>query len=58
MPALPSSNPAQFVQGAPVLHVADVETTAAFYREVLGVTWVAETRDMRWCGATTPQFTS
>ena len=39
MPALPSSNPAQFVQGAPVLHVADVETTAAFYRDVLGFTW-------------------
>ena len=33
MPALPSSNPAQFVQGAPVLHVANVEATAAFYRE-------------------------
>ena len=39
MPALPSSNPAQFVQGAPVLHVADVEATAAFYRDVLGFTW-------------------
>ena len=39
MPGLPSSNPAQFVQGAPVLHVADVEATAAFYRDVLGFTW-------------------
>ena len=39
MPALPSSNPTQFVQGAPVLHVADVEATAAFYRDVLGFTW-------------------
>lgn len=39
MPALPSSNPAQFVQGAPVLHVPNVETTAAFYRDVLGFTW-------------------
>ena len=39
MPPLPSSNPAQFVQGAPVLHVADVEATAAFYRDVLGFTW-------------------
>ena len=38
MPALPSSNPAQFVQGAPVLHVANVEATAAFYRDVLGFT--------------------
>jgi predicted enzyme related to lactoylglutathione lyase len=39
MPSQPTSNPAQFIQGAPVLHVADVETTAAFYRDVLGFTW-------------------
>ena len=39
MPALPSANPAQFVQGAPVLHVADVKATAEFYRDVLGLTW-------------------
>lgn len=39
MPAPPSSNPAQFVQGAPVLHVPDVAATAAFYRDVLGFTW-------------------
>lgn len=39
MPALPTSNPKQFVQGAPVLHVANVEATAAFYRDVLGFTW-------------------
>lgn len=39
MPALPSSNPAQFVQCAPVLHVQDVKVTAAFYRDVLGFTW-------------------
>jgi uncharacterized glyoxalase superfamily protein PhnB len=39
MPALPSSNPAQFVQGAPVLHVANVQATAAFYRDVLGFTY-------------------
>lgn len=38
MPALPTSNPAQFVQGAPVFHVANVEATAAFYRDVLGFT--------------------
>jgi uncharacterized glyoxalase superfamily protein PhnB len=36
MPDLPSSNPKQFVQGAPVLHVRDVMATAAFYRDVLG----------------------
>ena len=39
MPALPSSNPAQFVQGAPVLHVPNVPATAAFYRDRLGFTW-------------------
>ena len=39
MPELPSSNPKQFVQGAPVLHVSDVVATAAFYRDVLGFMW-------------------
>jgi len=39
MPDRPSSNPRQFVQGAPVLHVPDVVGTAAFYRDVLGFTW-------------------
>jgi predicted enzyme related to lactoylglutathione lyase len=38
MPDLPSSNPEQFVQGAPVLHVPDVSATVAFYRDVLGFT--------------------
>jgi uncharacterized glyoxalase superfamily protein PhnB len=38
MPGLPSSNPAQFVQGAPVLHVSDVQAAAAYYRDVLGFT--------------------
>jgi len=39
MPALPSSDPSQFIQGAPVLHVKDVEAAAAFYRDFLGFTW-------------------
>jgi len=39
MPALPTSNPAQFFQGAPVLHVPDVKAAATFYRDVLGFTW-------------------
>jgi predicted enzyme related to lactoylglutathione lyase len=39
MPALPSADPRQFVQGAPVLHVKDVEAAAAFYRDMLGFTW-------------------
>lgn len=38
MPAIPSTNPKQFVQGAPVLHVPDVLATAAFYRDSLGFT--------------------
>jgi predicted enzyme related to lactoylglutathione lyase len=38
MPNLPSSNPSQFIQGAPVLLVPDVVTTATFYRDVLGFT--------------------
>ena len=38
MPAPPSSDPKQFVQGAPVLHVPDVAATTAFYRDVLGFT--------------------
>jgi len=39
MPAPPSANPKQFIQGAPVLHVPDVEATARYYRDVLGFTW-------------------
>jgi len=39
MPQMPTSNPSQFIQGAPVLHVPDVKATATFYRDVLGFTW-------------------
>jgi catechol 2,3-dioxygenase-like lactoylglutathione lyase family enzyme len=39
MPKHPSANPAQFIQGAPVLHVLDVEATAKYYRDVLGFIW-------------------
>jgi len=38
MPGVPTSNPAQFFQGAPVLHVPDVKAAAAFYQHVLGFT--------------------
>jgi len=38
MPNHPSANPAQFIQGAPVLHVPDVEAAARYYRDVLGFT--------------------
>jgi catechol 2,3-dioxygenase-like lactoylglutathione lyase family enzyme len=36
MPELPTSNPKQFYQGAPVLSVPDVGAAAAFYRTKLG----------------------
>jgi len=39
MPQPPTSSPSQFIQGAPVLHVPDVEETARFYRDTLGFTW-------------------
>jgi catechol 2,3-dioxygenase-like lactoylglutathione lyase family enzyme len=39
MPDLPRSNPEQFIQGAPVLAVPDVKSTAAYYRDVLGFHW-------------------
>ncbi len=35
MPDVPTSNPEQFYQGAPVLLVPDVSATAAFYRRIL-----------------------
>ena len=39
MPDMPTSNPKQFLQGAPVLHVRDVKATATYYRDRLGFTW-------------------
>jgi predicted enzyme related to lactoylglutathione lyase len=36
MPNLPTNNPEQFYQGAPLLSVSDVPATADFYRRVLG----------------------
>ena len=36
MPDIPTNNPEQFYQGAPLLTVPDVAATAAFYRTVLG----------------------
>ncbi len=39
MPKRPDSNPKQFIQGAPVLHVLDVEATAKYYRDFLGFQW-------------------
>lgn len=39
MPDRPTSDPEQFIQGAPVLHVVDVEATAVYYRDILGFQW-------------------
>ena len=39
MPEQPNANPKQFIQGAPVLHVPNVEATARYYRDVLGFTY-------------------
>jgi catechol 2,3-dioxygenase-like lactoylglutathione lyase family enzyme len=36
MPDRPTSNPEQFIQGAPILHVPGVKATSAWYRDVLG----------------------
>lgn len=36
MPDFPTNNPAQFIQGAPLLQVPDVFRTAEFYRDKLG----------------------
>jgi catechol 2,3-dioxygenase-like lactoylglutathione lyase family enzyme len=49
MPDIPTSNPEQFYQGAPVLSVPDVPATSAFYRTMLGFTSDP--------GAETPEYT-
>ena len=49
MPDLPTSNPEQFCQGAPVLLVPDVPATADFYRRTLGFRSDP--------GAATPEYT-
>jgi hypothetical protein len=36
MPGYPTSTPAQFFQGAPILHVPDVRRAVAFYIDTLG----------------------
>ncbi len=36
MPNVPTNNPEQFYQGAPLLLVPDVSVTADFYRTILG----------------------
>ena len=36
MPAYPTSNPTQFFQGAPILHVPDVKASVAYYTDILG----------------------
>ena len=36
MPHEPTASPAQFIQGAPALHVKDVQATKQYYLDVLG----------------------
>ncbi len=48
MPQVPTNNPDQFYQGAPLLLVPDVLATAAFYRRILGFKADA--------GAETPEY--
>jgi len=36
VPDVPTNNPEQFYQGAPLLLVPDVSATADFYRRILG----------------------
>ena len=50
MPDRPTSDPKQFIQGAPVLQVPDVLASIAFYRDVLGFTcdYVEETYGVVW----------
>jgi catechol 2,3-dioxygenase-like lactoylglutathione lyase family enzyme len=36
VPNHPTANPAQFIQGAPVLQVLDVAATVSYYKNVLG----------------------
>jgi hypothetical protein len=39
MPNFPTSDPAQFIQGCPVLHVRDVPQIAGYFRDVFGFRW-------------------
>jgi hypothetical protein len=39
VPDYPTSSPAQFIQGCPVLHVQDVVAIASYFRDVLGFRW-------------------
>jgi predicted enzyme related to lactoylglutathione lyase len=49
MPDLPTSNPEQFYQGAPVLTVPDVSATAEFYRGTLGFRTDPGTETAAYC---------
>jgi predicted enzyme related to lactoylglutathione lyase len=49
MPDVPTGNPEQFYQGAPLLTVPDVGTTAAFYRNTLGFRTDPGTETAEYC---------
>ena len=54
MPNLPSANPDQFIQGAPVLHVLDVEATATYYRDAWASSGISATKTTQLFGGITP----
>ena len=58
MPDVPTSNPDQFYQGAPLLLVPDVRVTADFYRSVLGFKSDPEParQSIVWSGGTMRRF--
>lgn len=49
MPNVPTHNPEQFYQGAPLLMVSDVAATADFYRNVLGFRTDPGTESADYC---------
>ena len=49
MPDIPTSDPEQFYQGAPLLLVPDVRATADFYRSVLGFKSDPEADTQEYC---------
>lgn len=49
MPDIPTGNPEQFYQGAPLLLVPDVTATADFYRQRLGFTSDPDAATPEYC---------
>lgn len=49
MPSVPTSNPEQFYQGAPLFLVPDVRATLDFYRHILGFKTDPGTESPEYC---------